>query len=334
LPISLSRPEAFGAANVQSMMLRRFLSVVIVVLFGLPGVLVFAFGAGLSVSYPHPDPFTVVGTIVSMVIGGAMIVLTMFSVRLSSIGVVLHGTTLGVLALVAFVSTLTNNSLGRSLFSQWPDGASMVEVLQASGVLVVLGIVFFVGGLAVRSRPLRPASSAGTIAAGINAVLCGVAVVPLLVYSVGAVNGATSRLLFWSMRSNPVVFSYLGPFVLAAILLVVVCATLRWTSIGAAAWGVCTVIAAMLFAVPSIGLPVRDLGFVWHDGVSYVVDTGVALMLGMTVLAAAAASTLRTRAGRKKQLTDSAVAQHDHVLEETSKRGDHPLAQPQPATSV
>jgi hypothetical protein len=177
------------------------------------------------------------------------------------------------------------------------DIAFGAEYAWATGMFVLTGVVYFVAGVAVAARRGRTSGGARAVSA-VLAIVLGLGAVPVVAL-------AADRLVQAVLVRFSAALDLLGLGLLlgAAIVLVIVTATARWSSLGVivlgvllAAGGAAAVVASeqtdrVLFATG--GAPLANGG-------SYVGSSGGILMLGMLLIAAGIAGAVR--AARRRRL--------------------------------
>ncbi len=229
-------------------------------------------------------------------IGIVLVAIAMLTTAWSSLGVVVVGAVhlvVGGTALV--VSPAIYYAVLRPLSQTNRDVAGGVDYAAATGMLLLTGVVMFVGGIALAARKAR-SGAAGRITSLILALVLGIGLLPLVAI------GGFRVLRAVELRLSVAVELFGALLVLgAAVLLVIVVATLRWSSLGAFVIGV--ILAAGGFAalfVPGLlaHRPAIDRDF--DGGALSVAGTGQLALLGTLLLVAAIAGLVRA-AGRRRQ---------------------------------
>jgi hypothetical protein len=239
------------------------------------------------------DARTLVPAILA-VVGIVLVAIAMLTAAWSSLGVIVVGAIhLVVGAAAILVSPAIYLAVLRPLHSTNADVAGGIDYAAATGMLLLTGVVMFVGGIALAARKAR-SGVAGRVTSLILALVLGIGLLPLV--AIGGFRIVQSVLL----RLSPVVELLGAVMVLgAAVLLVIVVATVRWSSLGALVIGV--IVAAggftALFA-PALVLRSVAVDPQLDGGAVYVAGTGQLALLGMLLLVTAIAGLVRA-AGRR-----------------------------------
>ena len=232
--------------------------------------------------------------VVLAVVGILFVAVAMLTAAWSSLGVVVVGAIHLVVGGAALVlSPAVYIAVLRPLHAASPDVAGGVDVAAATGMLLLTGVVMFVGGIAVAARKAR-SSAAGRVTSLVLALVLGIGLLPLL-----AIGGFRIVEAVLVRLSAVVEFVGAGLVLGAAVLLVIVVATVRWSSLGAFVIGV-AVAAAGVLALVAPGAALRPLAFDPEiaGGATYVALTGQLALLGMLLLTTAIAGLIR--AGRRR----------------------------------
>jgi hypothetical protein len=284
--------------------MRAFLSLVIAVVASAVGHgLLWAGGLGVyrsvqeGSSFARPD---IVSPIL-LTIGVLLVGLAMLTAAFSSLGVIILGIVhvvvgagLVILPPALLFPTLrpiekANESVGYGFDYSW-----------ASGVLLLTGVLFFVGGIAAASRKARP-TAAGRVVTAVLAVLLGIGVVPLI-----ALGGA--RLVQAILvKLSPAILDLLGLGLIAgaAVVLIIIAATARWSSLGVVILGVLLTVGGgvlVFLPLPVFRLLLSNPPFV--VGLQYVGSTGALLLLGVLILALGIAGIVRGARRRREEPVD------------------------------
>jgi hypothetical protein len=302
--------------------MRAVVSLIVAVVGAVVGdILVWGGGTALSRSLAslRPDPAQQILPSVFTVLGLLFLAAAMLSAAWSSLGVVVVGIfqivvglAIVVLPVAIWVRPLTSvesisRPVGEGLESSW-----------ASGVGLLTGVVFFVGGIALATRRARP-GAAGRAVTTIIAVLLGAGIVLLLAYGGG-------RLLFAIQQFRGGIEVLGVVFVLlAAVAMAVVIAGVRWSSLGPIVLGVLLVAlgAASLWSTAVQRLVIADRALV--SGIGYVGGTGGYLVLGVLVLVAGIAGLIR---GARRRAAESAIEPDERIGYRQEQPGDDGPAWP------
>ncbi|MGN6325024.1 hypothetical protein [Pseudolysinimonas sp.] len=223
------------------------------------------------------------------VVGIVLVALAMLTAGWSSLGVIVVGAihlVAGAAALL--VSPAIYYAVLRPLHQANQSVATGVDYAAATGMLLLTGVVMFVGGIALAARKAR-SGVAGRVVSVILAFVLGVGLLPVL--AIGGSRVVQAVLL----RLSAVVELFGALLVLAAaVLLVIVVATVRWSSLGALVLGIVLAAAGFgaLFVPPALA-PVSALDAQVGRGAGYLVGTGQLALLGMLLLATAIAGLVR-----------------------------------------
>src|SRR5689334_12986865 len=215
------------------------------------------------------DGRTALPAVIALV-GILLVAVAMLTAGWSSLGVIVVGAIhliAGAAALL--VSPAIYYAVLRPLHQADQGVATGVDYAAATGMLLMTGVVLFVGGIAVAARRAR-SGAAGRVVSLILAFVLGVGLLPVL--AIGGSRVVQAVLL----RLSAVVELFGALLVLAAaVLLVVVVATVRWSSLGALVLGALLALAgfAALF-VPRAVAPVSALDPQLGRGAGYLVGTG------------------------------------------------------------
>jgi hypothetical protein len=282
--------------------MRALLSLVIAVVASALGHgLLWAGGTGIIESIQQydgpagavPPLAPILAVLGALVIGAAMLTAAWSSLGVIVLGLVhiVAGTGMLLLPPMAVLSAL------HPVEDVDRDIAYGAEYSWATGLFVLTGVVYFVAGVAVAARRGRTSGGARAVST-VLAIVLGLGAVPVMAI-------AGDRLVQAVLVRFSAVVDLLGIGLLlgAAIVLAIVTATARWSSLGVivlgvllAAGGAAAVVASeqtdrVLFATG--GAPLANGG-------SYVASSGGVLMLGMLLIAAGVAGLIR--AARRRRL--------------------------------
>lgn len=231
------------------------------------------------------------------VAGIVLVAIAMLSAAWSSLGVIVVGAVHLIAGGAALVSApAVYLAVLRPLHIASPDIASGVDAAAATGMLLLTGVVLFVGGIALAVRKAR-SGAAGRVTSLVLAPVLGIGLLPLL--AIGGFRVVEAVLV---RLSAAVELLGAGLVLGAAVLLVIVVATVRWSSLGALVIGA-VVAAAGFVALFAPGLALRPLVFDPElvGGATYVALTGQLALLGMLVLTTAIAGLIRAARRRSAE---------------------------------
>jgi predicted small integral membrane protein len=281
--------------------MRAFLSLVIAVVASAVGHgLLWAGGLGVyrnvqeGSAFARPD---IVSPIL-LTLGVLLVGVAMLTAAFSSLGVILLGIVhiVSGAGLVILPPTLLLPAL-RPIEDVNRSVASGFDYSWASGVLLLTGVLFFVGGIAAASRRARP-TAAGRVVSAVLAVLLGAGLVPLV-----ALGGARLvRTILVTLGSAILDLLGLGLLAAAVVVLIVIAATARWSSLGVLILGVLLTAAGgvLVFApLPVLRLLIANPPLV--VGLQDVGSTGGLLLLGVLILALGIAAIVRGRRRRREE---------------------------------
>ena len=218
-------------------MIRRILSLVVALVASVLGTLslwtggtTLAFVAGSFRSGGRIDP----GALALVALGLLLLVIAVWSVVLSSLGVIVVG---AIQVIVGFVSILSPFEMAQGplpvlyqLINQLFGPNSPVNfgfyASVPTGVGIAVGTVLLVGGIAARGRSAVP-SQFGRIFSPILSVILGGIGLLILVGQGGVVYTSQLQRASWNVD-----FGVVGAVVLGMLLLAVTAFTVRWSSIG------------------------------------------------------------------------------------------------------
>ncbi|GAA2089577.1 hypothetical protein GCM10009840_30290 [Pseudolysinimonas kribbensis] len=276
--------------------MRAFVSLVIAVVLSVAGhLLVWGGGWTLHRLSAQLREQTADALLPSVVLGLGVLCLAgaMLTVAWSSVGVVIIGlvqtlTGLGIIILPAAIwaGTLISaeriyRPVGDGLFAWW-----------ASGLGLLVGLLFLVAGMATAAR--RPRSTAaGRVVTTVLSLVLGAGAVLLV-----ALGGAR---LIQSIQQRSGGIELLGVLLVlaAAVLVVIVIAGVRFSSLGAIVLGVLLgALGGLLIWSPQLVLRPIASNRALTDGLRYAGDGGGYLVLGVLVLVAGIAGVVRARRRR------------------------------------
>ena len=261
------------------------------------------------------------------VVGIVLVAIAMLTAAWSSLGVIVVGAIhLIVGGAAVVVSPAIYYAVLRPLHQTNADVAGGVDYAAATGALLLTGVVMFVGGIALAARKTR-SGAAGRITSLLLALVLGVGMLPVL--AIGGFRVVQSVLL----RLSAVV-ELVGALMLmgAAVLLVVVVITVRWSSLGAFVIGV-LIAAAGFTGLFAPMLVLRGLAFdpQLRGGAIYVAGTGQLALLGTLLVVAAIAGLVRA-AQRRALEPAPEVDERIGYQQEANAPWGQPQSQPAPAT--
>lgn len=230
-------------------------------------------------------------------IGIVLVSIAMLTAAWSSLGVIVVGIVHLVVGGAALVlSPAVYLAVLRPLEDADRDVAGGVDYAAATGMLLLTGVVLVVGGIALAARRAR-SSPAGRATSLVLALVLGIGLLPLVL--IGGSRVVQAVLL----RLSPVVELLGAGLVLsAAVLLVIVVATVRWSSLGAFVIGVILAAAGFvsLFAPAAVARPLALAPDLEH-GASYIAMTGELALLGMLLVVTAIAGLVRAARRRAQE---------------------------------
>ena len=263
------------------------------------------------------------------VVGIVLLAIAMLTAAWSSLGVIVVGAIHLIVGTAAvLISPAVYFAVLRPLHEANADVAGGVDYAAATGMLLLTGVVMFVGGIALAARKAR-SGVAGRVTSLVLALVLGIGLLPVL--AIGGFRVVQSVLV----RLSAVVELF-GALLLigAAILLVVVVVTVRWSSLGAFVIG--ALLAATGFVALFVpGLVVRPLIFdrQLDGGAVYVAGTGQLALLGTLLLAAAIAGLVRAAQRRAAEPVPDVEERIGYATEPTpSWDRPQPAPPPPPAT--
>jgi hypothetical protein len=240
----------------------------------------------------------ILATLGAVVIGAAMLTAAWSSLGVVVLGIVhlVAGTGMLLLPPAAVLAMLrpvrdANHDLGYGAEYSW-----------ATGVFLLTGVVYFVAGIAVAARRGRSSGAARAVAA-VLAIVLGLGALPLVVL-------AGDRLVTVLARLGAA-FDILGIGLLlgAAVVLAIVVATVRWSTLGVVVLGILLAAGgavAVFAAEPTFRVLFAAGGAPLADGGTDVGSSGGILVFGMLLIAAGIAGALRAARRRRLEERDDA----------------------------
>lgn len=299
--------------------MRAFLSLVIAIVLSTTGhLLVWGGGSTLARLQQqgalHEGQALVPSILVALgvvCLAGAMLTAAWSSVGVILVGLVqaLIGIGIVVLPVAIYAGAVTSvervsRPVGDGLLSWW-----------ASGLGLVTGLVFFVGGIAAAARRPR-ATAAGRVTTTILSIALGVGVLLLLAYG-----GAS---LIRSIVQSRGAVEVLGVLLVlaAAVLIVIVVAGVRFSSLGAIVAGVLIAgLGGLLLWAPDLVLrPILATGR-FAVGLGFLGDAGGLLVLGVLLFAAGIAGLIRAR--RTRAATAAELEIEEHIGYQVEEPAEH-----------
>jgi hypothetical protein len=258
------------------------------------------------------------------VVGIVLVAIAMLTAAWSSLGVIVVGAIHLIVGTAAvLVSPAIYYAVLRPLHQTNADVAGGIDYAAATGMLLLTGVVMFVGGIALAARKPR-SSAAGRITSLILGLVLGVGMLPVL--AIGGFRVVQSVLI----RLSAVVELFGALMVIgAAVLLLIVVITVRWSSLGAFVIGV-LIAAAGFVAIFAPTLVFRGLAFdpQIRGGAVYVAGTGQLALLGMLLLATAIAGLVRAAQRRSLEPAPDVDEQIGYQQEQPAMWAPPPPATP------
>jgi hypothetical protein len=277
--------------------MRALVSLVVAVIGSIAGHLLL-WGGGTTLYQNlltfRTDPVRQALPSVFVVLGLLFLAAAMLSAAWSSLGVIIVGLfhVVAGLAVVVLPVAMWARALTSVESISRPVGQGL-ENSWSSGVGLLTGVVFLVGGIALAGRRARP-GAAGRAVTTVLALLLGVGVVLLLAYG-------GERLLVAIQQLRGVEVLGVGFVILAALALAVVVAGVRWSSLGVILFGglLLALGTVALWSTVLVRLTVADRHLA--SGVTFIGGTGGYLALGVLVLVTGIAGVIR---GRRRRAVD------------------------------
>lgn len=273
--------------------MRPILALVIALVASVVGHLVFWF-AGASFLREMQVGFAVnPGWIALVVLGALIIAVAMLTVAMSPIGVLVVGgiqIVVSLLALLVPVGIDSFSPVAQVMFAVQDVNVELSHGMTyyvATGIALLIGVVFLVGGLVAGSRAVHAGATA-TLLGLIVAVVVGF--LGLLVGIAGGYSAYRVAYMFFAGLDVPGVLLLL----LGAILLGVAVATTRWSSLGVIVLGSLVALAALIEMLVGYVRALRAFPDL-QQSLSGAAATGGLLLLGLLLIAAGVGLWLRGR---------------------------------------